>query len=67
MQRQRRPTPSGAEGREVSTERIKIPGADEFRAPREWREQILEAAKEAGKAPEPYRNQVKKYYEEIVK
>ena len=67
MQRQRRPNPSGSEGRDVATEKIKIPGADEFRAPKEFRQDILEAMKEAARAPESYRNQVKKYYEELVK
>src|SRR5262249_33094761 len=67
MQRQRRPSPSGAQGRDVATEKIKIPGADEFHAPKEFRQDILEAMKEAARAPEAYRNQVKKYYEELVK
>jgi hypothetical protein len=67
LQRQRRPSPGGSEGQQVATEKIKIPGADEFRAPKEFRQDILDAMKEAGKAPESYRGQVKKYYEELVK
>ena len=46
-------------------ERIKIPGAESFRPPREFRQDILEAMKE--KAPRGFLGQVKRYYEELVR
>jgi hypothetical protein len=67
LQQQRRPGQQGAQGQNVATERIRIPGADEFRAPKEFREQILEEEKEVGRAPESYRGQLKRFYEELVK
>jgi hypothetical protein len=44
---------------------VRIPGADESRAPRAWRQELLDAMKE--KAPERYRDEVRRYYEELVK
>jgi hypothetical protein len=46
-------------------EPIRIPGADESRAPREWRQELMDAMRE--KAPERYNDEVRKYYEELVK
>lgn len=46
-------------------EPVRIPGADESKAPREWRQELLEAMRE--KAPERFREEVRKYYEELVK
>jgi hypothetical protein len=44
---------------------VRIPGADESSAPRAWRQELLDAMKE--KAPERYRDEVRRYYEELVR
>ena len=44
---------------------VRIPGADESNAPREWRQELLDAMKE--KAPERFRDEVRRYYEELVR
>jgi hypothetical protein len=64
MQQQRRPKEQSAGGR-MDKEPVKIPGADEYRAPKEFRQDLLEAMKR--QAPEKYKEQVRKYYEELVK
>jgi DNA repair exonuclease SbcCD ATPase subunit len=46
-------------------EPVRIPGADESKAPREWRQELMEAMRE--KAPDSYSEEVRKYYEELVK
>jgi hypothetical protein len=46
-------------------EPVRIPGADDSKAPREWRQELLDAMREH--APEKFREQVRKYYEELVK
>ena len=56
-----RPMGSGRAAREP----VRIPGADEYRAPREWREELMEAMRE--QAPEKYRDEVRRYYEELVR
>ncbi|HKE13957.1 MAG TPA: DUF4175 family protein [Kofleriaceae bacterium] len=47
-------------------EPVRIPGADEYRAPERFREDILDAMKK-GQAPTPYRDMVKRYYEELIR
>jgi hypothetical protein len=64
MQQQRRPRDQGAGGR-VDKEPVRIPGADEFRAPKEFRQDLLEAMKRGG--PSEYKEQLKKYYEELAR
>jgi hypothetical protein len=64
MQQQRRPKEQMAGGR-MDKEPVKIPGAEEYRAPKEFRQDLLEAMKR--QAPAQYKEQVKKYYEELVK
>ncbi len=64
MQQARRPKDEGA-GARLDREPVKIPGADEYRAPKEFRQDILEAAKR--EAPPEYKEQVKRYYEELIK
>jgi hypothetical protein len=54
------------EGSNISEEPIRIPGADEYRAPERFREDLLEAMKKKG-ALEGYDDQLKRYYEELVK
>jgi hypothetical protein len=44
---------------------VKIPGAEEYRAPKEFREDLLKAMKQA--VPPPYRDLVRRYYEELVR
>jgi hypothetical protein len=44
---------------------VRIPGSDESSAPRAWRQELLDAMKE--KAPERFRDEVRRYYEELVK
>jgi len=46
-------------------EPIRIPGADEYRAPEKFREDILEAMKKH--APQGYGDLVKRYYEELIR
>jgi hypothetical protein len=47
-------------------EPIRIPGADEYRAPERFREDILDAMKK-DEGPSPYRDMVKRYYEELIR
>jgi hypothetical protein len=56
-----RPLGSGRNTRDP----VRIPGADDSRAPREWREDLMEAMRE--QAPERYREEVRRYYEELVR
>lgn len=63
MQQARRPQNEGA-GMKSEREPVKIPGADEYRPPKEFRQDILDAAKR--EAPAEYREQVKRYYEELI-
>jgi hypothetical protein len=47
-------------------EPVRIPGADEYRAPEKFREDILDAMKKKG-APTGFNDMVKRYYEELIK
>lgn len=49
----------------TNDEPIRIPGADEYRAPERFREDLQEAAKQ--KPPEGYEEMSKRYYEELIK
>ncbi|GEJ57604.1 DUF4175 family protein [Anaeromyxobacter diazotrophicus] len=53
------------DGADPSQEKVEIPGADAFKAPDEFRKDLLEAMKQG--TPEPYQGEVKRYYEELVK
>jgi hypothetical protein len=64
LQRERRPR-EGMAGARPDKEPVRIPGADEYRAPKEFRQDILDAMKRS--APAQYRELVKKYYEELVR
>jgi hypothetical protein len=60
----------GGEGREgdegdLSRDRVEIPGAEAYKVPEEFRKDILEAMKQG--APEPYKPELQRYYEELVK
>jgi len=48
-----------------SPEPVRIPGTDDSKAPRAWRQELMEAMKEKG--PENFRDAVRRYYEELVK
>jgi exonuclease VII large subunit len=54
----------GGDG-DLSRERVEIPGADAYKVPEEFRRDILEAMKQG--APEPYRPELQRYYEELVR
>ena len=56
---------NGQSPRNGKRELVRIPGADESKAPREWRQELMEAMRE--KAPERYGDEVRKYYQELVK
>ena len=49
----------------VGNEPIRIPGADEYKAPERFREDLLEAMKKRG--PDDYKEQLKRYYDELIK
>jgi hypothetical protein len=53
------------DGQQSSREKVEIPDEDQFQAPKEFRKDLLEAMKQG--APDRYREQVKRYYEELVK
>jgi hypothetical protein len=53
------------EGSEPSRERVEIPGAEAYKVPEEFRKDLLDAMRQG--APEPYRGEVQRYYEELVK
>jgi len=53
------------ESGDPSQERVEIPGAEAYKVPEEFRKDILEAMKQG--APEPYRPELQRYYEELVK
>lgn len=45
--------------------KVAIPEAEDYKVPKEFREEILRAMKE--RAPERYKEQIERYYEELVK
>ncbi len=53
------------EGMDQSQEKVEIPGADAYRVPDEFRKDLLEAMKQG--APDAYKGEVQRYYEELVK
>jgi hypothetical protein len=60
--------PSGGEEGEqgeMSEEKVEIPGADAYQAPAEFRKDLMEAMKQG--APESYKGEVQRYYQELVK
>jgi hypothetical protein len=64
------PLPMQAGGRQQGfgddpREKVEIPDADQHQAPKEFRKDLLDAMKQP--APEKYKDQVKRYYEELVK
>src|SRR5262249_4038913 len=61
-----RPSMVGPNGRDPDEGPVKIPGSEEYKPPETFREDILDAMKK-GQAPDAYKDQVKRYYEELVK
>jgi soluble cytochrome b562 len=51
-------------GREMSREKVEIPDAEAHQSPDAFRKDLLDAMKD--KAPDQYREQVKRYYESLV-
>ncbi|BDG09621.1 DUF4175 domain-containing protein [Anaeromyxobacter paludicola] len=48
-----------------SPEKVEIPGAEAYKAPEEFRKDLLDAMKQG--APQTYEGEVKRYYQELVK
>ena len=55
----------GGDGRGGREDKVKIPGAEEFRVPDAFRKDILDAMREG--APDEWEGEVRRYYEELVK
>jgi hypothetical protein len=55
----------GEDGSDPSREKVKIPGAEAHKVPEAFRKDLLEAMKQG--TPERYRQDVQRYYEELVK
>ncbi len=55
----------GSTGAPSADEKVVIPGADQYQVPPEFRRDILDAMRQ--KPPPQYEEQVKKYYQEIVR
>ncbi len=53
------------EGADPSAEKVEIPGAEAYKVPDEFRKDLLEAMKQG--APDAYKGEVQRYYEELVK
>lgn len=54
-----------SDGRRFNDQKVEIPKPEQFQAPTEFREDILDAAKKG--TVESYRDAVRRYYEEIIK
>ncbi len=61
------PGPQGQDGEsgDPTPEKVEIPGSEAHRIPEEFRKDLMEAMKQG--APERYRGEVQRYYEELVK
>jgi hypothetical protein len=55
----------GGPGGSPSMRPVEIPGPDEYEPPEAFRKALLEGMKDP--VPEVYRQQVRRYYEELVK
>ena len=55
----------GGPGGNPSLRKVEIPGPDEYEPPEAFRKALLEGMKDP--VPEVYRQQVRRYYEELVK
>ncbi len=52
-------------GNRQQQDKVEIPDENQFQAPKEFRKDLLDAMKEG--TPDKYKDQVKRYYEELVK
>jgi hypothetical protein len=55
----------GIEGDDISGEPVEIPGPEDFHPPEAYRKELLEGMKDP--VPQDFREQVRRYYEELVK
>lgn len=55
----------GGDGSEASQEKVELPDPDASQGPKELRKDLMDAMKQG--APDKYKEQVKDYYEELVK
>lgn len=53
------------QGRRMDRERVQIPGAEDYEAPAEFRQELLDAMKQ--RPSEQWQEQVKRYYESLVR
>ncbi len=53
------------QGRRMDDERVQIPGAEEYEAPAEFRQELLDAMKQ--RPSEQWQEQVKRYYESLIR
>jgi hypothetical protein len=53
------------DGQRIGEEPIRIPGADEYRAPERFREELLEGMKK--NKPDGYKDMLDRYYQELIK
>jgi hypothetical protein len=53
------------DGHDPAREKVNIPGAEAYKVPEEFRKDLLDAMKQG--APERYKGEVQRYYEELVK
>ena len=53
------------EGAATNDEPIRIPGADEYRAPERFREELMEAKKKP--PPKGFEEMTQRYYEDLIK
>jgi hypothetical protein len=64
MEEERRPR-NQMTGHNEDKEPVRIPGADEYQVPKRYRQDLLDAMKRS--APSEYREQVKRYFEELTR
>jgi hypothetical protein len=53
------------DGLQASYEKVEIPGAEDWKPPEEFRRELLDAMRQG--APEPYRSELQRYYQELVR
>jgi chromosome segregation ATPase len=58
---------SGKKNRtQMKPQKVKIPTAEEFEPPRDYRDEVIEGSKEKDKASPKYQEALKKYYQELL-
>lgn len=53
------------DGLQAANEKVEIPSAESFKPPEEFRRELLDAMRQG--APEPYRSELQRYYQELVR